>query len=180
MSGVTMKRLSISLDQESLAIIDKYIEKYKGSKANILRKALQCLKMAEETQEKISFKTIKTYIDFLAKMEHVIVDIAHWKTIFTEIGEGSGTFWDEIRMIGEAHTREYYDKGIRGVQEILEYVEKTNWYVLNIDSEDSYTLVLTVSEAGKFVKTFFEGFFKNYPKKVEIREDYKKIRVLVQ
>ena len=112
-------------------------------------------------------------------MEHVIVDIAHWRTILSEIGEGSETFWDEIRKIGEAHTREYYDKGIRSVKEILENIEKKNWYMLNVDSEDSYTLILTVSEAGRFVRIFFEGFFKSYPRNVEIIEEHKKIRIIV-
>jgi len=36
-------------------------------------------------------------------MEHVIVDIAHWKAIFSEIGEDSEEFWDEVYKIGEEH-----------------------------------------------------------------------------
>ena len=62
---------------------------------------------------------------------------------------------------------------------MLEHVEKTNWYKLNVDSEDSYTLILTVSEASKFVYTFLSGFLKGYPRKVEISEEGKKIRIRV-
>ena len=113
-------------------------------------------------------------------MEHVIVDIAHWKSIFKEIGSGSTQFWKEVYDIGTEHWKEYYDKGIRNVQDTLRYVEKTNWYKLNEDSENSYTLILTVSGASKFVATFFQGFFSRYPRKVEIREDYKKIRIRVE
>jgi len=57
----------------------------------------------------------------------------------------------------------------------LEHVEKTNWYKLSVDSGDCYTLILTVTEAGKFVFNFFSGFFKNYPRKVEISDEGKKI-----
>lgn len=174
-----MERLSVSLDKESLAIIEKYLAKYKGSKANLIRRALHCLKISEETQEKAPMETIRAYIEYLAKMEHVIVDIAHWKAIFSEIGEGSKEFWDEVYKIGEDHLKEFYDRGIRNVQKILEYVEKTNWYKLNIDSENSFTLILAVSEASKFVKIFFMGLFKDFPRRVEISEEHKKIRIRI-
>jgi len=59
----------------------------------------------------------------------------------------------------------------------LEYVEKTNWYKLNIDSKQSFTLVLATLESTKFIKTFFEGFFSKYPQRVEITEEYMKLRI---
>ena len=175
-----MERLSVSLDEESVNIINQYLPKYKGSKANLIRRALEALKEHQEIQNKVTFDTIKTYVDYLASMEHVIVDIAHWKSIFTEIGDGSQQFWKEVYDIGTEHWKEYYDKGIRNVQDTLRYVEKTNWYKLNEDSENSYTLILTVSEASRFVATFFQGFFSRYTRNVEIREDYKKIRIRVE
>jgi hypothetical protein len=83
-----MERLSVSLDDESLEIIKKYLPKYKGSKANLIRRSLEHLSYHEEIQEKVTFGDIRIYIDYLAKLEHLIVDIAHWKAIFLEIGEG--------------------------------------------------------------------------------------------
>jgi hypothetical protein len=175
-----MERLSVSLDKESLNIINEYLPKYKGSKANLIRRALETLKNHEDMQKKVSFDTIETYIDFLGSMEHIIVDVAHWKSIFTEIGAGSEQFWKEVYEIGAEHWNEYYDKGIRNIQTILEYVEKTNWYKLNADSENSFTLILTVSETRRFVATFFKGFFSRFPREIEINEDYKKIRIRVR
>ena len=173
------ERLSISLNNESSKIIQKYLPKYQGSKADLIRRALIYLDKCEEIQETVDFKTIEAYIDYLGKLEHVIVDISHWKVIFNEIGSGSNKFWDEIYKIGEEHRKEYYDKGIRNIRMVLEHVEKTNWYKLNLDSEDCYTLILTVTEAGKFVKNFLAGFFKDYPRKVEISDEGKKIRIRV-
>lgn len=173
------ERLSVSLNDESSNIIKKFLPKYGGSKADLIRRALIYLNKFEEIQENVNFKTIEAYIDYLGKLEHVIVDIAHWKEIFNEIGEGSNRFWEEVYRIGEEHRKEYYDKGIRNIRMVLEHIEKTNWYKLNIDSEDCYTLILTVSEASRFVKTFLSGFFKYYPRKVEIHEDGKKIRIRV-
>ena len=174
-----MERLSISLDDESVPIINRFLPKYKGSKANLIRKALLCFKNLEEIEEKTTCENIRIYVDFLANMEHVIVDIAHWQSIFSEIGDGSEKFWAEVFDIGVEHMKEYSDKGIKNIQQVLEYVEKTNWYKLSVDSENRYTLILSVSEARKFVKVFFEGFFKNYPKDVQITEDYRKIRIRV-
>ena len=174
------KRVCAYFDEESLAILEKYQAKYKGSAANLLRKALRCLKNFEELQEKASFERIKTYVNKLANMEHLIIDIADGKAIFTEIGEGSEKFWNEIYKIGAEHLKEYQDKGFRTVSQILKHVESTNWYRLNIDSENNFTLILAVSEANKFVRTFFEGLFKDFPQKVEIIEEFKKIRIRVR
>ena len=179
MIPLLMERLSVSLNDESLSIIEEYLPKYSGSKADVIRRALQYLKEYEETQEKSPLTTTRIYIEYLAQMEHVIVDIAHWKAIFSEIGDGSEEFWDEVYKIGEEHRKEYYDRGLKNIQKILEHVEKTNWYKLNVDSENSYTLILTVTESGKFVKTFFEGFFKKYSRDVEISQESKKIRIRV-
>ena len=173
-----MKRLSIALDDKSSNMIDSYQSKYNLSKSETIRRALECLKYVDENiNGKTNLKTISVYVDLLANMEHVIVDVAHWKAIFSEIGEKSEKFWNEVAKIGEQHFNEYFDKGMRDLKNILEYVEKTNWYKLSTDSENCYTLILIVSEASKFVKTFFEGFFRNYPRKVEITEDYKKLRI---
>jgi len=174
-----MERLSVSLDKESLSIIEKYLPKYQGSKADLIRRALHYLDHNEEVQKKTSMENIDAYVEFLANMEHVMVDIAIWKAIFTEIGKGTDEFWDEVFKIGGEHQTEYFDRGMKNISDILKYIEKTNVYKLNIDSPNSYTLILAVSESSKFVKTFFEGFFNKFPRKVEIVEEYKKIRIRV-
>jgi hypothetical protein len=174
-----MRRVCANFDDESVIILEEYLAKYGGSTANLLRRALQCLKDYEDAREKASWDNIVAYVDYLAKMEHVIVDIAHWKAIFSEIGEGSEKFWENVYEIGEEHLREFLDKGLEDVESILEYIENKNWYKLSIDSKNSFTLILAVSEASRFVRTFFEGLFKNYEKKVEVIEEFKKIRIRV-
>ncbi len=172
-----MERLTISLDPESTAIVNQHIEKYQGSKADIIRKALHYLQEIEQLEQRTPMQTIRVYLDYLANMEHIIVDIALWKAIFSEIKQGSDEFYDEVYHIGEEHQKDFFDSGKKDIKTILEFIEKTNVYKLNIDSENSYTLILTVSEASKFLKTFFQGFFKNYPRDIEITEEYKKIRI---
>ncbi|GAH60332.1 unnamed protein product, partial [marine sediment metagenome] len=90
-----MRRICANFDDESLDILEKYSSKYKGSTANLLRRALLCLKKCEELQEKAPWKKIVAYVDKLANMEHMIIDITDGKAIFTEIGQGSEKFWSK-------------------------------------------------------------------------------------
>ncbi len=174
-----MDRLSVSLNDKSIAIIQKYLTKYDTSQADVIRRALTLMNVIEGPAEKVSVENILTYIDYLGNKEHLILDIAHWKSIFIEIGDGSKKFWDAIYKTGDFHRKEYFDKGIRDIQQILQYIEKANWFTLKEDSKNSYTLILATSESVRFIKTFFEGFFSNYPQKVEITEENMKIRINV-
>jgi hypothetical protein len=174
-----MNRLSVSLNEKSLDIIQKYQTKYDTTQADIIRKALYWMNIMEGPAEQVSVQNILTYVDYLANNEHLILDIAHWKSIFIEIGEGSKKFWDDVYKTGDFHRKEYFDKGIRDVKSILKYIEKTNWYRLKEDSLHSYTLILATSESVRFIKTFFEGFFSNFSQKVEITEENMKIRINV-
>jgi len=174
-----MERLSVSLNDKSLEIIQKYLQKYDTSQADVIRRALNWMNIIEENTEKVSVENMLTYVDYLANSEHLILVIAHWKSIFIEIGEGTKKFWDEVYKTGDCHRKEYFDKGIRDIRQILQYIEKANWYNLKEDSKNSFTLVLATSESAKFIKTFFEGFFSKYPQKVTLTEEYMKIRINV-
>lgn len=175
-----MERLSVSLTDRSMTIIKKYLAKYNTSQADIIRRGLNCLETMEETTEKAPLENILAYVDYLADNEHLIVDIANWKSFFIEIGKGSKNFWDEVYKIGDSHRTEYFDKGIREIKQILEFVEKTNWYHLKVDSKNSFTLILAVAESSKFIKTFFEGFFSKYSQEVKVAEEFMKIRINIK
>ncbi len=175
-----MDRLTISLDEKSEAIIDLYSEEYNLSKTAVIRKALNIFAQQEKLKKTCSAETIQAYCEFLEKRDHIILDVDHWDAFFKEIGEGSDEFWNEVYKIGVEHEREYYNKGLREVRDILVFVEKTNWYILNQDSEKSYTLILNSSVSGKFVEYFFKGFFKNHPQNIKIERGARKIRVTIE
>lgn len=171
-------RLSVSLDDETAKLIEKIHSKLGTSKADVVRLSIRYLNIAEE-KGGVPLSTVNACLDFLAKGEHVIVDVEHWQSLFKEISNGSEKFWAEVREVGKNHWGEYYDKGLRSVRDILEYVEKTNWYTMNVDSEHDFTLILRVPSSKRFVKTFFEGFFNASPYQVKISESYGKIRMSV-
>jgi predicted transcriptional regulator len=173
-------RLTISLDDDSEAIIDTISKKYNLNKTGVIRKALQILDQQEKLKKTSSTDTIQAYCEFLENKDHIILDVDHWDTFFREIDEGSEEFWNEVYEIGVEHQKEYHNKGMRTVRDILSFVEKTNWYILNEDSEKSFTLILNLSNSGKFVEYFFKGFFKNHPQQVKIEKGARKIRVTIE
>ena len=73
-----MERLSISLDEGSLDIIKKYLPKYKGSKADLIRRALENLKEHEEIQERVPFEDIGIYLDFLSDYNTISGNTANY------------------------------------------------------------------------------------------------------
>lgn len=171
-------RLSISLDDETAKLIEKIQSKLGTSKAEVVRLSVGYLNVAEE-KGGVPLSTVNACLDFLAKGEHVIVDVEHWHSLFKEIGNGSENFWKEVREVGKNHWKEYHDKGLRNVRDVLDYVEKTNWYTMNVDSEHDFTLILRVPSSKRFVRTFFEGLFDASPYQVKISESYGKIRMSV-
>jgi len=173
-------RLTISLDDDSEAIIDTISKKYNLNKTGVIRKALQILDQQEKLKKTSSTDTIQAYCEFLENKDHIILDVDHWDTFFREIDKGSEEFWNEVYEIGVEHQKEYHNKGMRTVKDILSFVEKTNWYILNEDSEKSFTLILNLSNSGKFVEYFFKGFFKNHPQQVKIEKGARKIRVTIE
>jgi len=82
-----------------------------------------------------------------------------------------------VWKIGDFHRKEYGDKAIHEPEPSLKYMEKTNWYTLKQDFKNNFTLVLAVSESARFIKIFFEGFFSNYPRKVDIQVEFMKILI---
>lgn len=171
------QRLSVSLDEESADLVKNFQEKFDCSKAEVIRKSLKYLKIANKAENSLS--QLNAYLDFLLKGEHVIVDKEHWRAFFEEIGEGSEKFWNQMKEVGKEHREGYRDKGMKDVEDILRYVEKTNWYSLNKDSDESFTLILRERASKKFVKKFLESLFDESPKDVELQDIRGKIRARI-
>jgi hypothetical protein len=175
-----VERLTVSLDDESFYSLNEYAHKNKCTRSAVVKKALQLLTERFEIELTCNKEQLKAYCDFLLNKDHIILDIDHWKCFFKEIGEGSDTFWKEVYDIGVEHQEEYFTRGLRNVHDILRFVEKTNWYILNQDSENDFTLILNINDSSRFVETFFKGFFSKYPQKVAIAKGTSKIRIKIE
>ena len=175
-----MERLTIALDEDSNNIIQKFIEEKNISKSSVIRLALQSLVKQSKLEKLCSIEQLYVYSLFLVNNDHIILDVDHWDVFFKEIGDGSDSFWNGVYDVGVEHQKEYHNKGLREVHDILTFIEKTNWYRLNQDSENSYTLVLNVLASGKFVEYFFKGFFRDFPQKVQVKRGGRKISIVIQ
>ena len=174
-----MERLTFALDEESKSILERVSEKKNITKTAVMRLALQSLEEQSKLEKVCNLEKLGIYGELLANKDHIILDIDHWDSFFKEVGEGSETFLKELYQIGVEHQKEYHNKGIRDVKDILTFTEKKNWYILNQNSESSFTLVLNLSASAIFVEQFFKGFFSEYPRKITIKRGGRKIRILI-
>ncbi len=171
-------RTSISLDSKTLDILEELIRKTGKSASEIIREAVATY-YDLEVSSKVSIKVLKTYIDFLSKGEHVIVDLEHWEAIWKILNEvADEKFWKLIEVSGQEHGIQYYNKGLRNIKSILEYMEPGNFFRIKEDAKNCFTLILSCPSEIKFLKIFLENIFKAQNIDVEIRESIGKLRIV--
>ncbi len=171
------ERLSVSLNERSTAILEKFMTKYSTSNADIVRRGLNCMDIMENVTEKANLEDILAYVDYMADGDHVIIDLAAWKLLCRVVEEGPQNFYDKIYTLGDNHRQAYINKGFKDIKQILRFMEKKNWFNVKEDSKNHYTLILTIAETSRFIKTFLEGCFSEYHQKVEIAEEEMKLRI---
>ncbi len=173
------ERMSVSLDPESVELLEKLQAHYGTSKSGVIRDALKYLNVITEKGD-VSVDSLRAYLDLLVNGDHVILDVENWNSLFSDVEEFPEEFWDKVYEIGKQHWDVYYDKGLQDVEDILNYIENTNWYSLSKDSEGVFTLVLKERSSKKFVRLFLKGIFDGSHQDVELSESYRKIRVHVR
>lgn len=174
-----MERLSISLDRELARELEELQEESGDSKANLIRRALKTFLMRRHVGAgRPTERDLQVWIGLLATREHVIMDVAHVRLLFSHINGGTPEFWAELREIGEEHGAQYRDKGMSNVADILHVMECANWFLLSPESDHSWALVFTEPSAKPFVQCFLEGFYVNHPSMhVEIVPERTKLRI---
>ncbi|MBE8540342.1 ribbon-helix-helix protein, CopG family [Geoglobus acetivorans] len=173
-------RTSVSLDSKTLEKINELIRKTGKSVSEIVREAIN-LYHATEFSPGFTENALKTYIDFLSEGEHVIVDLEHWCAIWEELNEkADDRFWELIVKSGIEHGIQYYNKGLRDVKSILDYMEPGNFFRYKEDSDGSYTLILSCPSEMKFIRVFLENILKAQNIDAEIRESIGKLRIVLK
>lgn len=173
------RRMSVSLDLESVKLIERLQTEYQTSKSEVVRKALDYLKTVAD-EGNLSPDSLRTIIRLYSRPDVVSLDLGIVETLFEEVGEGSQEFKDNLRDIGRDLYQEYTSMGIETISECLKTIEKTNLFeVINI-SENSFTLISNLQNVENHLESFLEGLFENAPGEVEIKEEHGKIRVRVE
>lgn len=174
-----IERVSISLDKVAKEKLEKLA---RSSGKNVSQVVRELIDLGYEIFILgVDANTIKVWIDYLAKRQHMILDIEHWRVIFSEIEKiDSDDFWKHMEEIGLSHAVQYKLKGLDTVEKILKYVERANWYEIKPEGTGVYTLILNDLKIKKFVKVFLEKVFEGQRLKVEIKEGFGKLIVVSQ
>jgi len=172
-----VERISISLDEKTRDKLKKIVEISKKNTSEVIRDLINL--GYELAIYEVNLESLRAWIDYLAKRQHMILDIEHWRVIFSEIEKlNDENFWRQMEEIGLSHAKQYKLKGLDNVEKILKYVEKANWYEIKIENERTYTLVLNDLKIKRFVKTFLEKVFEGQGLKVRIEEGFGKLLVI--
>lgn len=172
-----VERLSISIDEESKEKLDRLKYETKKGTSELIRDLIDF--GYEVYRSGVDIESLKAWIDYLAKRQHMILDIEHWRVIFSELENvDNNDFWRQMEEIGLSHAMQYKMKGLDNVEKILKYVEKANWYEIKEEGKGIYTLILNDLKIKKFVKVFLEKVFEGQKIRAEIKEGFGKLIVV--
>lgn len=172
-----VERLSISLDKTTKEKLERIVKHSGKSVSQVIRELIDL--GYELGIVGVDVETLRAWVDYLAKRQHMILDVEHWRVIFSEIEKiNSEEFWDQMVEIGLSHAVQYKLKGLDTVEKILKYVEKANWFEIKVERDGVYTLILNDLKIKRFVKTFLENVFKGQRLKAEISEGFGKLIVI--
>lgn len=174
-----MKRLCVSLDDETYKTIEKLQNDTKTSKADVIRKVIHSFDEQKKMLKNVDLETNLIYLDYLLSGEHVILDVDLLYAIFESLENCEHDFWEKVKESGKAHARQYFMKGMRNIQDILFYMSKTNLFRLKIESPNYFTLIMCdpSKSARKFTRLFLEGVFEDQMINVQITESTDKLTV---
>ncbi len=172
-----VERLSISIDDYAKMKLETLKKKTGKSTSEIIRDLIDL--GYEIAMSGADSESLKAWVDYLSKRQHMILDIEHWRVIFNEIeGVNNNEFWKQMEEIGLSHAFQYKVKGLDTVDKILRYVEKANWYEIKDEGNGVYTLILNDLKIKRFVRVFLEKVFEGQGLKAEIKEGFGKLIVV--
>ena len=176
----TPERITVALDEDTFKMFKKVQEELGISQSELIREALKFYskyRMLIESQED---NKMYTHAEMLRVGEHIIVDIDHWLLFlrFIDTHPEKEKFWELNKPIYEAHAELFKHKSYR-VVDVLKRLEACNYFTLNQVSKNDYTLIMNSDVLKKFIKTLLEETFRGMDFKVDIKEDFAKLRVRV-
>jgi len=174
------ERVTIALDEETAKLFREMRDTLGISQSELMREALKFYSKHKALFDSIDEDRVYTYVQMLSSGEHVILDIDHWILFlnFIESHPDKDSFWAMHRTVSQAHAEEFRRKE-QGAEFVLERLEICNLFKLSKMSETDFTLILGYDVPKKFVKMELEHIFAKMGIKVDIKEDFSKLRLKV-
>lgn len=174
------ERITVAMDEDAFAILKKMRDDLGISQSELMREALKFYSKHKTLFESIEDKKVYTHAEMLSAGGHVILDIDHWLLLlsFIDSHPNKERFWDLHREVCQAHAEQFKREFYR-VEYILKRIKTCNFFKLHKTSERDFTLVLGSDVPKKFVKMELKEIFAGMDSRVEIKEDFSKLRVKV-
>lgn len=178
---VNPTRITVAFDKITADLLEKISSHDQISHSETMRRALKFYSDNQPLQDPTVNKKIHAYLDMLLTGEHIILDVDHWLMFLRLIASSpeKETFWKEHREVARSHWEQLKTK-ILSPEEMLFRLEVCNFYRLNKNAPNDYTLVL-ISEVSKdFIRIFLEEYLGAMGVKAEIKENLTKLRVTIK
>ncbi|MDP7445344.1 MAG: hypothetical protein QGF64_06745 [Candidatus Poseidoniia archaeon] len=171
-------RITIAFTNGEAALLKKLSREMDVSVSELIRRTTKFyFKYQNILEGEIEIK-IKAYLDLLLNSEHQIIDIERW-ILFMKIVESLPSdheFWSACIRIAKDQAEEFKGK-IIGPQAALERFENCNWFRLQKNSENEFTLVLNSEMSGRFVEFTVSHLLNTMGYKADLKTHRGKIRI---
>ncbi len=181
----TNNRITIAMDESTSGILKELRSKTTDSQSELIRKAIRFYhkfkKVLNGSQDGVATR-VNTYLELLSQGEHIILDVDHYLTFlkFIEESPNKEQFLEINKSIGKAHAEEFsQDLEINTVRKVVERLEACNFFKIVKNSSNRYTLLLGSDIQKNFIKTFLEEVLNGMGFKVEIREGFSKLKIIL-
>jgi hypothetical protein len=174
-------RITVAFDKTTADLLKKMSTEEQVSQSEFMRRSLKFYNENKALEDSETRKKIQTSLDMLLSGEHVILDVDHWLMFLRLIASSPEreNFWIEHRQVARAHWEQLKTK-VHSPEELLKRLEGCNFFRLNKNAANDFTLVL-VSETSKgFIRIFLEEYFTAMGAKAEIKENLTKLRITIK
>ncbi len=173
-----MKRITVSLDEETARMLEELVNLDKRSVSEIVRFAVSDYYKTRSSKG-VDPEVIDIIIDLLSEREHVIVDVSLWAVILEELNKvAKEDFWKFVGKVGREYGIQLKVKGLQRAFDVLKYMESSNWFRVKPSSTNTYILVLTVKAEVKILSIFLQNLFNALEIPIEIIEGVRKLIII--
>jgi len=174
------ERVTIALDEETSRLFREMRDDLGISQSELMREALKFYNKHKSLFDSIDDETLYTYVEMLQVGEHIILDIDHWILFlnFIESHPDKESFWAMHRSVSLAHAEEFRRRN-EDVEFVLKRLEACNLFKLSKSSETDFALILGYESSKNFIKKELNDIFSKMGIKIEIKEDFAKLRLKI-
>ncbi len=171
------KRISVSVDEQTLEILKELDSEEDISRSELLRRAVKFYHGTRKFRE-YGTERLDTYLDLLSEGEHVVLDIDRW-LLFLDMLDSipeKEEFWKKSEKIAESHAEQLSSR-VQTPSDLLERLAACNFFRLSKTSDEEFTLIVNSEKSRRFVKRLLEDFSQSMGFDLEIQEGIGKLRV---